>query len=269
MQPAAAESRQWPLISFFVLVFAGTIPFWILGASGWQLLPGLPVSGLAAVCPAVVALALRYRQGGRGGAVSLLARSFDVGRIRRKIWCIPILLLAPTVRVLSLLVMTATGVSLPVPDFFPMVALALFVGFFVGALGEELGWSGYTIEPMQQRWGALVAALILGTIWAGWHVIALLQAHRSFEWIAFWTLGTISARVIMVWLYNNTGRSVFAVTLFHTMSNLSWQISPNLVAYYDPRINGPVLAVLATIVVLAFGPLSRLDAQSYPTNATV
>jgi membrane protease YdiL (CAAX protease family) len=241
------------LIAFFALVLAGTVPLWILGATGWQLLPGLPVSGLAAVCPAVVALVLRYRQEGRSGAVSLLARSFDVGRIRAKIWFIPIVLLAPVERMLSLLVMRVTGTSLPVPNFFPLAALAMFAGFFVGALGEELGWSGYAIDPMQQRWGALRAALLLGAIWAGWHIIALLQAHRSLEWIAFWTLGTMSVRVIMVWLYNNTGRSVFAVTLFHSISNLSWQISPNLVTYYDPRISGPILAIIATIIVVAFG----------------
>jgi membrane protease YdiL (CAAX protease family) len=245
---------QRPAIVFFVLVFAGTVPFWILGATGWQLLPGLPVSGLAAVCPAVAALVLRYWQEGRAGVISLLARSFDASRIRAWVWYLPIVLIAPVERALSLFVMWISGVSLPAPHIFPLAALAMFVGFFVGALGEELGWSGYATEPMQRHFGALVAALFLGAIWAGWHFIPLLQAHRSLEWIAFWTLGAISMRVIMVCLYNNTGRSVFAVTLLHAISNLSWQFSPDLVAYYDPRISGPLLAIAATIVIFTFGP---------------
>ena len=35
------------------------------------------------------------------------------------------------------------------------VALALFGALFIAALGEELGWVGYAIDPLQQRWGAL------------------------------------------------------------------------------------------------------------------
>ncbi len=35
--------------------------------------------------------------------------------------------------------------------------------------------------------------------------------HRDPE--PWWSLGTVAARIIMVWLYNNTGKSVFGVAL--------------------------------------------------------
>ena len=102
----------------------------------------------------------------------------------------------------------------------------LFAVFFVAALCEELGWAGYVTDPLQVRFGALGGSLLLGVVWAVWHFIPLLEAQRALVWIAWWSLGTVSSRVIITWLYNNTGRSVFVATLFHTMMNITWQLFP-------------------------------------------
>jgi hypothetical protein len=128
-------------------------------------------------------------------------------------------------------------------------SLALCVVFFIGALGEELGWSGYAIDPMQNHWGALKASIILGLIWAVYHYIGLVQAHRSVEWIAWWTLYTVAARVIMVWLFNNTGKSVFGMVLFHMTLNVTWQLFPVSGSFFDPRVTGLITAVIAIIVI--------------------
>jgi membrane protease YdiL (CAAX protease family) len=118
------------------------------------------------------------------------------------------------------------GSPVPVPQISLWSTLTLCVVFFVGALGEELGWSGYALDPMQIRWGALRASLLLGAVWAVWHWAPLIQIHRSVQWIAWWTMWTVSARVIMVWLYNHAGKSVFGAALFHATSNVSWQMFP-------------------------------------------
>jgi hypothetical protein len=123
------------------------------------------------------------------------------------------------------------------------------LAFFLAALGEELGWSGYIIDPMQDRWGALPAAIFLGLLWAIWHIVPLVQAHRSPIWIAWWSLGTVAARILIVWLYNNMGKSVFAATAFHTMMNISWQLFPINGSYFDPRINGLMMVVAAAFVI--------------------
>jgi len=57
--------RRSPL-KFFLLVFALSIPFWLIGAvTPLQLLPGLPVSSLMAFCPLIAASILVYREGNR------------------------------------------------------------------------------------------------------------------------------------------------------------------------------------------------------------
>jgi hypothetical protein len=58
----------------------------------------------------------------------------------------------------------------------------------------------------------------------------------------------------MVWLYNNTGKSLFAVILFHTMINVSEYAFPNYGSYYDPILATVLITVLAVIVTLLWGP---------------
>jgi membrane protease YdiL (CAAX protease family) len=142
----------------------------------------------------------------------------------------------------------------PAPDISIPAALALLLAFLVAGLGEELGWSGYAIDPLQERYGALAAAVLLGLNWAAWHIVPLLQAHRAPAWIAWWSLATVGLRIVTVWLYNNTGKSVFAAALFHAMCNVSWQLFPIQGSHYDPRFVGPIVAIAAAIVAFLWGP---------------
>ncbi len=243
------------LLLFFLLVFAFSIPFWLLGAAtGLELLPGLPIASLMTFCPMLAAMVLVYRKNRGVGVAVLLKRAFDLNRIEAKVWYVPVLLLMPVVMALSFFVLRLTGTPVPLPKIALLPTLALAVAFFVAALGEELGWSGYATDPMQSRWGALSTSLILGVIWAIYHYIALAQAHRSVTWIAWWTLSTLALRIIIVWLYNNTGRSVFAAALFHMTINVTWQLFPVNGSYYDPRVSGSILALAAIIIIVIWGP---------------
>jgi uncharacterized protein len=251
----AARSRS-PL-KFFLLVFALSIPLWLIGAvTRLQLLPDLPVSALMAFCPLIAATILVYRESKIVGVTELLKRSFDYKRIGAKVWYIPIILLMPGVMVLTYGLMLLMGLRIPSPQLSVPAALVMFLVFFIAALGEELGWMGYAIDPMQDRWNALRASILLGLVWAGWHIVPLVQADRSPAWIAWWCLFTVAARVLIVWLYNNTGKSVFAAALFHDMMNVSFFLFPNFGSHYDPRISGPIIAFVAVIVTVVWGPLT-------------
>jgi membrane protease YdiL (CAAX protease family) len=255
LRDASAPPGRSPL-TFFLLVPALATPFLVFGAvTGYMLMPGVPVAALMFVCPGLAGLILSYRENGAAGAKALLKRAFDFKRIKARIWYVPILLIPPGVAVLMFVVLRVTGTQVPAPQFSALIVLFLSLSllFFVAATGEELGWSGYVIEPLQNRWGALRASLVLGAIWAAFHYIALVQAHRSVVWIAWWSLGTVAMRVIMVWNFNNTGKSVFGATLFHMMANLSWQLFPIRGSYADERSHGLIMAVVAATVVLLWG----------------
>jgi len=250
-----APARAPSPLTFILLVVALSIPFWLLGAfAPRDLLPGSPIAALSAACPALAAAFLCYRENGLAGARALFSRAYDFRRIGAPMWYAAIFLIMPAIMIVAYLLMQALGRQLPAPTFDVFRAAALFAAFFFFALGEELGWSGYAIDPLQQRFGALRAALLLGAVWAAWHVIALFQAGRTLEWIAWWTLGTMALRVLTVWIYNNTGKSVFAAALFHADCNLSWQLFPVSGSHYDPHIIAPLEAAVALIVVLVSSP---------------
>jgi uncharacterized protein len=236
---------------FFLLVYVLAVPFWLLGYETRSvLLPGLPIAALMAVCPVLAAILLLYGKSGTPGVVGLLRRSFDYNQIPNKIWLLPAALLPPVIAMLSYVWMSWSGIPVPSPHFTLLKTILLFAIFFVAALGEELGWSGYATEPLQQRHGALAAGLIIGAVWAVIHYIPLMEAHRSLGWIAGWSIGTISTRIIMVWLFNNAGRSVLVVTLLHAMGNVAWQLFPINGSYFDPRINGLIMLFVAAIIVI-------------------
>jgi uncharacterized protein len=230
-------------------------------------MPGLSVSALMALCLMAAALILVHREIAAAGVTELLRRSFDFKRIHASRWLVPVVLLIPGVNVVVYSLMLGISLPLPAPQFPMLAALAMFLAFFIGALGEELGWSGYVIDPMQERWNALQASLILGLVGVVWHIVPLLVMGRTPAWIAWWCLYALAARLLMVWLYNNTGRSVFAASLFHATLNLTFMLFPVYGSHFDMRLGGLVMGFAAAMVTVMWGP-STLARFSMPARIT-
>ncbi len=249
-----ASQENLPL-KYFLLVFALAVPFYLFGGGKLPLPINLPVSALGTFVPVIAASILSYQQDGFNGIKELLKKALDYKKIKNKIWYLPALLLMPLIYFLSYVVMRLTGLPLPDPINIPLLmAPVLFVPFFIGDAGEELGWTGYAIDPMQNRWGAFKASLILGVVWAIWHAIPFIQTHNTANWIVWQCLFTVAARILIVWIYNNTGKSVLAAILVHVMSNLSWSLFPNYGSHYDPFVTGLIIWLVAVIVIFAWGP---------------
>jgi len=253
--PRVKSTSGIAIVVFFVLAFTLSIPFLVFGSiTGIEIMPGLPVAALSTICPMLAALIIVYWENRAAGMVSLLKRAFDYKRIKAKIWYIQTLLLMPFVMILSFVVIRLMGTPIPASKIEVLPTLILCIVFFIAALGEELGWSGYVIDPMQSKMGALMASFVLGLIWAVYHYIGLGQAHRSVEWIVWWSLGTVAMRVIIIWLYNNTGKSVFAAALFHMMINVTWQLFPINGSFYDPRITSIILTLVTVTIIIVCNP---------------
>src|SRR6266852_8357484 len=138
----------------------------------------------------------------------------------------------PLVMVLSYGVMLLLRRPLPEP-YIPFLMIPIFfVVFFLAAVGEEVGWMGYAALPLQERWSAFTTDLILGAVWAIWHIIPELSANTP-AWVAGQFFSTIMLRILIVWLYNNTGKSVLAAILFHDIVNVSEFSFPNYGSDYD------------------------------------
>ena len=247
------EAERRHVLGFFLLVFALSLPFWIVGSLfEIQLLPGLPIGALAAFAPAIAAALMVYQDRQLSSIQSLLCRSLDSGRIKDRRWYFLFVLFNPAVAILAFQIMRGMGIAIPNSTPLPLAIVPLGAIFFIAALGEEIGWTGYATEPVFRRWGVLLGGILLGVVWVAFHLIPLAQVDRSLEWIAWWSLGTLSLRTIMVWLYAHAGDSVFAAAVFHATINLSWQLFPIDGSFYDPRIFSLVtlaLGVLLTILL--------------------
>lgn len=108
-------SKRSPFL-FFVLVYALSIPLWVLNAIFPMHIPvdNLPVTDIVATfSPAIAASILVYREEKFSGVMNLWKRTFDYKRITKKAWYLPIIFLMPVLFVLTYGVMRLAG--LPVP----------------------------------------------------------------------------------------------------------------------------------------------------------
>lgn len=141
-------------------------------------------------------------------------------------WYAAALLIAPAAVTLSLFVLSFVS-----PEFRPGILsmddktgrLLFGLGVGLGAgLFEELGWTGIAVPELRRRQGVLATGLIVGLLWAAWHVLAVLwggaAAIGSVSPAVFVPIDLLAAlpvyRVLMVWLYDRT-ESLFVATLMH------------------------------------------------------
>lgn len=227
-----------------------TLPIWLIGSFvDVQLLPGLPIAALAVICPALAAMIVSFVQGGWRAVRGLWAQSLRFGP---SLWyLVPALLLNPLLFALAFMASRALGSPVPLPVLDLGHAAVLLALFLPAALLEEVGWTGFALPHLLPRFGPAGSALVLGLVWAAWHLPALMQVGRGVEWMAWWCLWIVSARVIMVWISLRSGAAVMAAVVYHAMSNLCWQLYPVDGSYFDPRISG--LLTLALAMALTFG----------------
>ena len=253
--------RRSPL-KFFLLVFGLSIPFWIIDftidSKRTSLLKFSVIDIVTAFIPIIAGCILIYQEEGFVGVGELFKRIFDYSRITKKLWYVPIILLPFLMYLLIYLAIRVLGLPLPSEFHVSFISIpVLLCLFFLGAVAEETGYMGYSVEPMQERFGALASGILIGIPWAVWHYPSIIQQGNSLTFIAWATLGTVAVRVLIVWIFNNAGKSLFACILFHTMLNVGRPLFPKdemhnpLVDY--PDIHYSTIAIIAVIVVVLWG----------------
>jgi len=247
-------------VTFILLLFGLSIPVWVIGALyDVQIFPGFQLFQLPLAMPAVTALILIYRESGKDGLMALLKRTYDFRTIKSKHWYLPMLLTYPSMGLLDYLIQRLSGASIP-PLHFSLGILLGYSTIFFMTYGEELGLTGYATDLLQQRHSALMAGILLGFVWAGYHIPGfIISGYYSFEWIFWHALYTIAGRVLFIWVYNNSGKSLFSMALLHSTFGLFWMLLPatdNLqkaTPYYDPRIAAFIAIAYAAIVTALWG----------------
>jgi CAAX protease family protein len=248
------------LIQFFGITFAFSWLMWTLPLLKSNWFPDLPdivgLSGMfAPFGPGVAAFWLTWRQLGKVGAKQLWLRGWRLNF--QKKWLIPTLLLGPLATLLAagliLLFGGEIGWENGVP---PLLIVPIFLLIFVtNALAEEYGWRGYALDPLQGRFSALTASLILGLIWALWHLPLFFIEGTTQQVIPMYQfiLQTMVLAIFYTWLHNNTGGSVLVAMLFHATANTAAAAIPFWTTEMGRWLDFGVLIVMAGIVIWHWG----------------
>lgn len=199
----------------------------------------------------IAALILVYRNNGTRGIKQLLRKTFNI-RIKSKIWYVTIFFLEPIIMLLAFEVMKLMDESTPDLQITIMKILAFFFVFLIAGICEEIGWQGYAYDALEKRWNALGASIAMGVVWQVWHIIPHLQIHPP-EWILWQCTGSVLLRVLIVWIYKNTGKSVLAAAIFHAMNNVCSFILPNYDSSMAPFSIFAVTLIVVIIVTFLWG----------------
>lgn len=174
--------------------------------------------------PLLSALVLTFRKGGWAITKSLLLRIFDIKKASNKRWLVAAFIIPPVIVGVAWGIASVLGLEM-IPAEAPLiVAPLMFCIFFVMAASEELAWMGYAYEPMESKWGSFNATLILGLIVAAFHFPWYYFMFEDTTMLAVQMLFPFALRFMVVWTYNNAGKSIFAATVFHTIYNLCYSV---------------------------------------------
>ncbi|WOP19720.1 CPBP family intramembrane glutamic endopeptidase [Raineyella sp. LH-20] len=239
----AASRRRRPWL-FLVLVMVLVLPLWwaTVATGGRALVLGLPVAVVGIVIPAALASVLAWREEGWTGLHAVWSGLVDVARVRPRWWWTVGLGAAPVAAALGWLIGPRPGDAPAVPWYLTPL---LFVVFFLGAIPEEVGWTGYLTARLTADHGVLGAGVIIGAAWQLWHSVPYLAQGHTWSWLAGQFLVSVLARILMVLLYRHSGGGLALACAVHAMLN-TVQIYPDGFAAFDPwpSVPGMLLVLL-------------------------
>jgi uncharacterized protein len=242
VQPAAprrgikALLARHPLVSFFVMTYAFTWLVWspwVLGQDGAGLLP-INISQTASgylnatailAGPTLSAFIMTATTEGRAGVRRLLGR-LVLWRVGLR-WYLFALIGVPLIILLGTMVysmempnLAALGGPSYLLSYLASFALVTVLG---GPLLEEIGWRGFALPRMEPLHGPLLASLILGVLWALWHLPEFLvpswaasSGGGGILSITLFIVFAITVTVVITWVFNNTRASVLLAILVHS-----------------------------------------------------
>lgn len=156
---------------------------------------------------------------------------------------------------------------------------------FVALLGggnEEPGWRGFALPRMEQRYGPVLATLVLGLVWAAWHLPALLaspdlqhEINGPADWAFVITMSATNIlcdAFLLTWVYNNT-RSVLVTLIMHASFNTAnatfIPLDPSIIkgtVYQEVQILMTLVLLVAVFALILF-TRGRLGYELHTGNA--
>ncbi|MBB5136706.1 membrane protease YdiL (CAAX protease family) [Thermocatellispora tengchongensis] len=285
--------RQHSVASFFVLAYGLSWLAWLpylLSQDGLGVLPlKFPVvlgdTMLAGIMPGAylgplaAAFIVTAIAGGGNGLRQWRARLFRWRMGLR--WYALALAGIPALLLLATLVLpgAAAGARLPAAEVFLTYVPLLIVQILTAGLAEEPGWRDFALPRMQDRYGPLPGSVLLGLLWAGWHLplfvtVWSVDGPDPVE-MALFVVAAVMMSIVITWVFNHTRESLPVAILIHGSNNAVFEVVwPQMFPGRDESLDTWLAMVIGygalSLVLIAFtrGRLGRKPAPSTADDVT-
>ena len=225
-----------PLLLFFVLTFIISWIFFISAAaisgstdpSSAPAIVSTLVRLVGVFTPALVALMLTARAEGRAGIRALLSRIGEFPAAAR--WYVFAFGFMATIKLSAAVlhrVMTGGWPAFGLDSVVLMFAATIFST--PSQAGEEIGWRGYALPRLAAWLGLAPASIVLGVVWAVWHLPFFLMPGGDTYRQSFvvYLISVTALSVALAFLYWRTNGSLLMTMLMHAAINNTKDIVPS------------------------------------------
>jgi membrane protease YdiL (CAAX protease family) len=274
-KPSLQKTSSVGPLRFFLLTFLLSWIIWIpltlahFGIGPFKIAEDLSsiIRLLGVMMPMISALLLTSIYGGRPAVRVVLSR-LKIWRVGKK-WWVAVLLVYPSLLILAGIVYNLFHMQ-PALALLQVTAGTLFANILflaIASLGEEIGWRGVALPSLLERYQPLPASLILGIIWATWHLpfwilLDTLSQYGAGYFILNYIF-IISATFYITWIFIHSKGSILLPVVFHLVFN-----SVN-VAVFPVTSTTPSFAVFVglqlLVVVIAIMKLRKNQMQQLNT----
>lgn len=242
------------MLAYFAACYILTWTAWLAAAGIQDNTQRTLLILLGTFMPGIVALGLSAMSRGRSGVKALLLRLF--------LWQVPwrwYLFAATYIAVIKLMVAvfhratTGAWPTFGLEPWYLLLAATLASTFLGGQVGEELGWRGYALPRLAARFGLGGASILLGLLWACWHLplFVVLGGDTLGQSFPLYLLQVTALSVAMAWLYAHTQGSLLLVMLMHAAVNNIKDIVPSAEPFAtDPWVLSQSPVAWMTVAVL-------------------
>jgi membrane protease YdiL (CAAX protease family) len=253
---------------FFVIVLIYSWSFWLVAVFSGLYYTQFPIFllyALGGIGPSLWGIILVYLSKTKEEIKDFWKRSYDFKQIGFR-WYIIILLITSCPLLLAIgfdILLGGLGASIDVELFSSVLNfIPYFLFLIIAVLSEEFGWRGYALDELQKNNSSFLSSVIIGFIWATWHIpLFLIKGTYQYElglgtpnfWLFIIVL--IPDSIIYTWIFNNNSRSILSAILYHLATNFFGEIFISI----STRIQFIRFIILAFIVVYVVLPAKKKE----------
>jgi len=178
----------------------------------------------------------------------------------------------------------STFLSWIIPEFFgeakipPMLQniytfpLFLLLNTFILGGQEEIGWRGYILPYLEKRFGLIVGSLILGIVWAVWHIPLWFIPGTSQSYMNFFAflISCIGVSYFLSWVREASGNRLLSCLIAHGTINSFVILFPVFVADNDStQVRFWIFCILKLIIGIIIVIVRIRDKKEYKTSVNV